>query len=206
MKVEYLVFKGILIGLSVSAPIGPIGVLCINRSISYGTSAGLYTGLGAAIPNVLYTLLALFGFLGFISPILEKYQWIIILSGFYIVYLGVKTLRHNREVKPKIQNSNNLKAFISTFIIMITNPSTIIGYSIIFTAFGLGDVQNMSTLSNMILAGSIGFGAMVWWIFLSTASKYLGDKYLMRRINSINKISGALIVVLGFLLIINSII
>lgn len=207
MSIGELIIKGILVGFGVSAPIGPIGILCINRSINKGIIAGLATGLGAVVPNLFYTMLALAGVVAVISPYLESNHWLLVFSGLYICYLGLKAYQSKTDQSsvPEDIASGNFKAFTSVVILMITNPATLIGYTIIFTAIGLGNIEEVSTNTLLIVTGSIFLGAMLWWVFLSFISASLGKKIFKNKIELLNKISGSTIIGFGILIIIKTI-
>lgn len=208
MSILELVTKGFLVGISVSAPIGPIGILCINRSIRSGLSAGLATGLGAVVPNILYTLLAALGFVQFIKPLLAENPWLIAFSGVYVCYLGIKSITCKNDInKHKDSDRSDIKyAFLSTFLIMVSNPATLIGYTIIFSAIGLGDIQGNSVYYIAVITTGIVCGAFGWWIFLSGISVKLGRKIFKNKITKLNRISGIVIIVFGTILIIKSLI
>ncbi|MFA8341968.1 MAG: LysE family translocator [Rhodothermaceae bacterium] len=207
MDYSEIVFKGILTGLGVSAPIGPIGILCISRSINKGFLSGFFTGLGAVVPNIIYTFLAVAGIAKFLIPLIEKYPAVIVISGVYIIYLGVKTGKKTIERKSeKIKSAGYAEDFLSTFLIMITNPATIISYLIVISGVGFSSLENSAFTDVIFVTVSVVTGAIIWWLFLSIVSVKFGSAIFKNKIKMMNQISGSVIILFGILLIVKSII
>ena len=203
MHYAELVFKGILIGIGVSAPIGPIGILCINRSIKKGTLSGIYTGLGATIPNVIYSILALYGLTEFLKPFVEKHFWVPVISGIYILWLGFQTIMKESDFTIQQAKENLRKDFFSTFLIMISNPATILSFILLITAVGISTDTSLG--SHLLLTVGVFAGAMSWWIGLSFFSTKIGYTFFLDKTKLLNKISGTTIFLFGIFLIIKSI-
>lgn len=122
MDISFLI-KGILIGFSIAAPVGPIGVLCIRRTLAEGRTSGFFSSLGAATADAVYGSIAGFG-LTFISNFLINQQiWLSLIGGMFLCYLGIKTFL-DRPTKQVISvNKNSLIcAYASTFLLTLTNP------------------------------------------------------------------------------------
>src|ERR1700733_1886666 len=135
--------KGLIIGFAIAAPVGPIGVLCIQRSLHDGFKIGLMTGLGAALADGTYGLIAGFG-LTALSSLLITYQfWIRLIGGLFLLYLGIKLFfAPPRERSAGNSDKSPWHAFITTFLLTITNPATILSFIAIFAGLGLGTTSN----------------------------------------------------------------
>src|SRR3954464_13203125 len=139
MAFDFL-FKGMAIGVSVAAPVGPIGVLCIRRSLAQGRRVGFVSGLGAATADAGYALIAAVG-LGAVTRVLvEHTMWLQVVGGAFMLYLGISTLRSRpRATEAEAGNrSGLLPAFASTVALTLTNPMTILSFAGIFAGLGAG--------------------------------------------------------------------
>src|SRR5262249_25510452 len=124
-----LFLKGCIIGFSIAAPVGPIGVLCINRTLKAGLLAGLLSGLGAALADAFYGCIAGFGFVVVSNFLLSQQTLIRILGGLFLIYLGLKTFI-SKPINKSLQDKANTlwQDFISTFFLTLTNPATILAF------------------------------------------------------------------------------
>src|SRR6476469_804314 len=130
--------RGIIIGLSIAAPVGPIGVLCIRRTLALGQTTGFLSGLGAATADAFYGAIAGFG-LTFISRFLVSQQgWLRLIGGAFLVYLGVRTFRAAPAAEAAQASGQGLvSAYISTLFLTLTNPTTILSFVAVFGGLGL---------------------------------------------------------------------
>jgi len=151
--------RGFAIGFSIAAPVGPIGVLCIRRTLAEGRASGLVSGLGAATADAIYGCIAGFG-LTFISTFLVSQQaWLHLVGGVFLCYLGLKTLFAKPAEGAALDRANGLvAAYASTFFLTITNPMTIISFAAIFAGLGLA-----TTSGNYVSAGLFGLGRFHWF-------------------------------------------
>src|SRR5271157_4875386 len=135
----HLLLKGVIIGFSIAAPVGPIGVLCIRRSLAEGRQIGLATGLGAATADAAYGGVAGFG-LTIISGFLVGHRvWLGFLGGLFLCYLGIRTfLSGPAEQAAEIRGGGLCSAYLSTLFLTLTNPMTILSFVAVFAGFGLG--------------------------------------------------------------------
>jgi threonine/homoserine/homoserine lactone efflux protein len=148
-----------MMGFSIAAPVGPIGVLCIRRTLSEGRRAGLLTGLGAATADAVYGCVAGFG-LVFISRVLVSHRiWLRFFGGLFLCYLGIKTfLAKPAQQVPSIERSGLISAYVSTFFLTLTNPMTIVSFVGIFAGLGLasgGDWVSATALVFGVFLGSV---------------------------------------------------
>jgi threonine/homoserine/homoserine lactone efflux protein len=129
---------GIILGFSIAAPVGPIGVLCIRRTLAEGRASGLVSGLGAATADAIYGCVAGFG-LTFISSFLVNQQrWLHLVGGAFLCYLGIRTfLARPADQAALAQGSGLIGAYGSTFLLTLTNPMTILSFTAVFAALGV---------------------------------------------------------------------
>ena len=193
--------RGLIIGFSIAAPVGPIGVLCIQRTLSKGRIYGQLSGLGAATADGTYGLIAGFG-LTFISSFLIGQQlWIRLIGGVFLLYLGLRTILSRpaqREQATTIKGENLLAAYVSTLFLTLTNPLTILSFAAIFAGIGAGGA-NRSYLSAAVLVLGVFLGSALWWVILSGGVSILRTKLNTQALRWVNRISGTIIMVFGLL-------
>ena len=191
-------FRGLLIGLSIAAPVGPIGVLCIRRTLAEGRTAGLVSGLGAATADALYGFIAAFG-LTFISGFLiDQQTWLRLVGGLFLLYLGIKTLlaKPAGPAQPTPAGGRGLlAAYTSTLFLTLTNPITILFFAGIFA--GLGAVGAGGYASAAILVAGVFAGSALWWLTLSGLVSLFRTRFNARALRWVNGLSGLVIVGFG---------
>lgn len=198
--------KGLILGFSIAAPVGPIGVLCIRRSLAYGRAFGLVSGLGAATADSFYGAVAAFG-LTFISTLLVSQQvWLRIIGGAFLCYLGVKTFLAAPASQAASTGGAGLAgAYTSTLFLTLTNPTTILSFAAIFAGFGVASAGGNYPAAALLVLGVFG-GSALWWVILSSAASALGARFSSSVLGWVNRLSGGIItafglVVLGSLLV-----
>jgi threonine/homoserine/homoserine lactone efflux protein len=192
-----LFFRGLVIGFSIAAPVGPIGVLCIRRTLAEGQAFGLVSGLGAATADAFYGCVAGFG-LTFISTfVVSQKMWLSLFGGLFLLYLGIKTLLSKpAEKEATINQSGLLSSYFSTFLLTITNPLTILSFAAIFAGLGLAHV-NGGYASAIVLVLGVFLGSALWWLLLSGSVGLFRDKFSTQGLLWVNRISGIIITVFG---------
>jgi len=188
--------KGLIIGFSIAAPVGSIGVLCIRRTLSSGWASGLLSGVGAATADAFYGSVAAFG-LTFISNFLIQQQVIIrLVGGAFLCYLGIRTiLSRPAEVAHQASPRGLVSAYSSTFLLTLANPLTILSFAAIFAGFGLV-VEEHSYASSGIMVLGVLLGSSAWWLILSSLTGLLKSRINLAALTWINRISG--LILLGF--------
>lgn len=189
-------FRGILIGFSIAAPVGPIGVLCIRRTLADGRVAGLVSGLGAATADALYGCVAGFG-LTLISNFLVRQQWWLgLIGGLFLCYLGGKTLLSTpAEQAASAKGTGLLGAYASTFFLTVTNPVTILAFAAIFAGLGLANTSGNYGAAAILVLG-VFLGSALWWLLLSGGVSLLRERFTATGLHWVNRISG--VIILGF--------
>lgn len=191
----YFLFKGIIVGFSIAAPVGPIGILCIHRSLYQGYKWGLITGMGAATADLIYGCIAGFS-LTFISGILLKYQnWIHLIGGFFLLYFGVRILLSKPVTTTNLNRLDEslLLVYLSTLVLNLTNPITILLFLSIFSAMGAVSVETNYWNTSWMALGILG-GSSLWWLILSGGVAFLlRHKIKQTALKWVNRASGIII-------------
>ena len=192
--------RGLIIGFSIAAPVGPIGVLCIRRTLTEGRSSGLISGLGAATADAIYGSIAGFG-LTFISNFLISQQvWLRLIGGGFLCYLGLKTFLASPSKQAVSTNGNGLiSAYVSTFFLTLTNPITILSFAAIFAGLGVGSASRNYFSAGVLVVG-VFIGSALWWLLLSSGVGLFGEKLNVTGLRWVNRISGMVIIIFGGLL------
>jgi threonine/homoserine/homoserine lactone efflux protein len=200
MEIGYFI-RGIVIGFSIAAPVGPIGILCIQRTLNQGAFFGFVSGLGAATADGCYGLIAAFSLTAALGILSGIRTWFSLIGGLYLIYLGIKAFR----TVPENQNNSSgtsglIGAYLSIYFLTLTNPMTILSFAAIFAGFGLGGA-NQSYLSASLLVVGVFSGSAMWWLLLSSAAGLLRQKFTTRHLQWVNRISGFVIVGFGVFII-----
>ena len=194
---DNLLIQGLLIGFSIAAPVGAIGLLCINRTLSQGSIVGFVSGLGAATADGIYGCIAGFG-LTFISDFLIQQQfWLRIVGGLFLCYLGVKIFTDKPEDRKGETERHSLPgAYTSTLALTITNPTTILSFVAIFTGLGIANTaRNYSSAAILVLG--VFLGSASWWLILSGIVGLIKRRFNSLALTRLNQASGLLIVTFG---------
>jgi threonine/homoserine/homoserine lactone efflux protein len=186
--------EGLMLGFAIAAPVGPIGVLCIRRTLQYGRLSGIFSGLGAACADVFYGLIAFLG-LNLISDFLLTWQyWLRIGGGIFLVFWGLRIfLSRPQDQAKSVTHGTYVKDFLSTFFLTLSNPITIFAFLAIFA--GLGVVKNFTNRGGWLILG-IFLGSCLWWFLLCE-----GVAFIRKRVNQsfmlwLGRIAG--LVIIGF--------
>lgn len=188
-----LFLKGMLVGFSIAAPVGPIGALCIRRSIAQGRFSGFVTGLGAASADAVYGAVAALGLTWVSRFLLDQQMWIRLLGGLFLCYLGVSTFLSAAIPSAELPHrERNLAAFLSTFLLTLTNPLTMLSFAAIFAGLRLTDAAG-DYLSALVMVSGVFLGSALWWLLLSAGAGLLGQRLGARGFVWVNRISGMII-------------
>jgi len=203
MDLSYFL-RGLILGFSIAAPVGPIGILCIRRTLAFGRASGLVSGLGAATADAIYGSIAAFG-LVFVSNFLVNQQnWIRLVGGAFLCWLGLKTFLAKPSGQFETTKTTGLfGAYVSTFLLTLTNPMTILSFAAIFAGLGLSAAGGNYNTSLLLVLGVL-LGSALWWLTLSTGVGLLRSKFNQTAMRWVNRISGAAIIAFGIFAILNS--
>jgi threonine/homoserine/homoserine lactone efflux protein len=192
----YIFMKSFLIGLSIAIPVGPIGLLCIRNSLSFGMRMGLITGLGAALADAIFGALAGFGFYS-ISKALASFQTVFQIAGaLFVCYLGIITFVEKPKETDSLKPANTYaRTFFSTFLLTLTNPMTILSFAAIYAT--LGASSSNGVLFALIMTSGVFLGSLTWWFFLSCGVSFFKDRINLSTKKWLNRISGATLLSFG---------
>lgn len=189
--------RGLAIGFAIAAPVGPIGILCIRRSLAEGRAAGFVSGLGAATADALYGVVAAFGLTLVSGFLIGQQVWLRLVGGVFLVYLGAKTYRARPADRPAaVAGRGLLAAYGSTLFLTLTNPMTIFAFAAIFAGVGLALTSGGYASAAALVAG-VFFGSALWWLILSSAASALRAHMSTAVLQWVNRIAGAVITTFG---------
>jgi threonine/homoserine/homoserine lactone efflux protein len=192
-----LPLRGIAAGLMIAAPVGPVNVLCIQRSLQKGWKSGLVSGLGAALVDTLYGGIAGFSISLVIEFLVREQSWIRLIGGFLLIAIGaVYYFRKPQSLESGAGGAGH-SDFVSAFLLTATNPTTVLSFLAILAMLGQGHQQPIWQTS--ILVAGIFLGSMTWWIVLTGGASLLRDKVGDNTIRWLNRIGGLAIAGFGLL-------
>ena len=185
-------------GISIAAPVGPIGVLCMRRTLARGKLIGLLSGLGAATADGLYGSIAAFGLQVVSGFLVDQSEWLSVFGGFFLCYLGIKMLVSSPRAGSGGHTDADAigpgRAYASTFLLTLTNPMTILAFLGIMA--GLGASANESQHGGWLVVSGVVLGSAAWWLTLTTVVGVLRRRITRQQMLWVNRVSG--FVVLGF--------
>ena len=198
-----LLIQGVLIGFVVAVPVGPLGLLCINRALSTGPLLGLFSGLGVASADALAAGIAALG-ISLVSTFLIDHQVMIrFIGGAFLCYIGFKIYQTKPRSQPLPSNVNGLfGAYATTFLLTFSNPITIISFFAIYAGWGVESLSG-HYFAAAILALGVFIGSALWWIALFVGLTVFRDKFSVEVIGLIHRVSGAVIAGFGFIVLLS---
>ena len=196
-------FEGIVVGFLIAMPVGPIAVLCIQRTLNQGKIHGMVSGLGAATADAVCSFIAAFG-LTFISNFLIKEQmWLRLGGGIFLCYMGLKVFR-SKPVQ-RVASGNDISYisnYVSAFFLTLANPATFLAFAAIFAGLGLASTTRHYVSAGLLIAG-VFIGSGFWWCTLSGVTGIFLKKLGYNRLASLNKISGIIIAGFGLFILLS---
>ena len=188
--------KGLTVGLAIAAPVGPIGLLCIRRTISDGQRYGLAAGPGAATADACYGVIAGFGLTILSRFLVAQHFWLTLGGGVFLCYLGARTALARPPERAIAADPGSLGgAFFSTLLLTLANPMTIMSFTAVFAGLGLGS-QPAYGLATALVAG-IFLGSALWWLLLSSVTSLLRSRLRASWLRGVNWVSALLLVAFG---------
>jgi threonine/homoserine/homoserine lactone efflux protein len=192
-----LIVKGIVLGFSIAAPVGPIGILCIRRTLTDGRLHGIVSGLGAASADAFYGALAGFGFTLVTSFLVSQQSWLRLAGGLFLCYLGVGIFLSKPAVEAASARSGGLwQSYISTLFLTLSNPMTIFSFVAVFASVGLSG-RGVPTSAILSFIGGVFAGSAAWWLILSGGVGLLRRRITPTMLQWVNRASGLAITVFG---------
>jgi threonine/homoserine/homoserine lactone efflux protein len=186
--------KGFLIGISIAAPVGPIGLLTIRRTLAFGRIAGFMSGLGAATADAVFGGIAAFGITAISSVLIGAKLYLGVIGGIFLIYLGWQTFVSKPAEQPAESRASSLGViYASTFLLVLTNPISILYFTAIISS--VGAAGNLSSASSMVFG--VFMGSVMWWFFLSFIASLLKSRINPTNLQLVNQISGIIIAAFG---------
>ncbi len=191
--------KGVVLGISIAAPIGPVALYCIRKTLQEGRLSGFMAGLGAATADTLYGIVSAFGFTA-LSFFLIKYETAIrLIGGLFLLYIAYKIFfstpqETTKVVQPK-RGASLISSYATTFLLNITNPTTILTFILIFEELGV--VNNATFTQARFIVLGMFIGAVIWWSILTIGIGFLKKDMDPEKMVLVNKLSAILIAFLG---------
>jgi threonine/homoserine/homoserine lactone efflux protein len=217
--------RGVVIGFSIAAPVGPIGVLCIRRTLADGRAAGFVSGLGAATADAVYGSIAGFGLTAVSGALIGGQAWLRLVGGLFLCYLGVRTWRSRpvdaaspdedtpariasgtgapgrrtgggRTSGPRGPAARDLAgAYATTLLLTLTNPMTIISFAAIFAGLGIAAARDYGSAA--LLVAGVFTGSALWWFILSGIASSVRGRLRAGSLRWVNLAAGAIILSFG---------
>lgn len=188
MKHLELLLRGVLAGLAIAAPVGPVNVLCMSRTVTKGRLHGIVSGLGAAVADTLYGSIAGFSITFVIDWLIRESFWIRLIGGFVLIATGIAFyLRKPKSLKDANGSQSAHSDFVTTLLLALTNPTTVISFLAVLAILGLGD-SRPKTLTAVLVLG-IFAGSMLWWVTLSLIAGHFRDRFDDRSVVWMNRIA-----------------
>ncbi len=190
--------RGMVIGFAIAAPVGPIGVLCIRRTLADGRATGFASGMGAATADLIYGAIAALGLTAVANLLTGMSFWTRLVGGIFLCYLGLHTLRERPAERPASAGGRRglWGAYFSTFALTITNPATILSFAAVFAGMGAASGVTSYTDGIMLVLG-VFTGSMLWWFLLSGTVSLLRSRVTPRVLRGVNIIAGLIILAFG---------
>ncbi|PCJ35299.1 MAG: hypothetical protein COA93_03465 [Alphaproteobacteria bacterium] len=186
---------GILIGVLVAAPLGPVNLICIRRTLAYSKRNGFTVGLGAAAADTIFGAIAAFG-LSSVMGLVDKVDgWFSLVGGSILIILSINLWTkhpHLSDVEDTVRD--RLKGAAGAFTLTIMNPMTILGFVALFVALGL---QNMEPINAVAITIGIGLGSSLWWFTITSCAGYMKSRLSDKHLLTINRVSAVIVALCG---------
>jgi threonine/homoserine/homoserine lactone efflux protein len=199
--------KGLLIGVSIAAPLGPIGLLCMNRTQTAGPLAGFACGLGAATAEGLQAVVGMIALAAIAQWIIDDALALRVIGGIFLVYLGARTFMRPPLLLPPVSKAPALPpqgmpgaqaAFLGSFRLVVANPVTVLGFAAMFAGLGAAPGRLISADSAAaVLVLGVFLGSILWWLALSTLSGRVRPYLGVHTLTLINRLCGTVLTAFG---------
>ena len=192
-----LAVRGLVVGFTVAAAVGPISLLTIRRTIAHGRSYGLLSGLGVATADATYAGIAAFGLTAIAGLLVSVRAWLGLIGGLIVAVIGLRTIASRPGDVARATDRPGLRAaFGSIFALTMTNPMTILSFAALFTGFGFA--TGASTFADAaVLTLGVWCGSALWWLLLTGVVGSLRGRVSARGLTWVNRVSGAALVGFG---------
>jgi len=191
-----LFLESIVLGLAIAAPLGPIGTLCINRTLERGFWAGVAGGLGTALADAVYAGLAAAGFAAFSATLAMVDAPLKLAGGLFMIWLGWRGMTPRPPAQAARVDTNDLLATVAvTFVLTLANPATIFSFAAIFAGLGLAGAAD--PVSVAVVVGGVFVGSLGWWFALSGGVAAVHHRLPDAFARWVARISGGVLILFG---------
>jgi threonine/homoserine/homoserine lactone efflux protein len=203
--------KGLIVGFALAAPVGPIAALCVQRTIARRWAAGFASGLGAAVADALYGLIAAFGATFISEFLINEHEWLQRVGGVILILLGLRLILKRVEPRETVADANGNEVvngeapgkrrglagyFFATLVLTLTNPMTFVAFAAIFATMGLGATRGHSILTLELVAGVFA-GSALWWTILTALAHAVRHHFDFRKLAVVNRATGIFVIAVG---------
>jgi len=199
----YLI-KGIIVGICASVPLGPVGLICIQKTLNKGKFSGWVSGMGAAVSDLLYASVALLG-ISLIKDFMDKNDdWVLFIGGLLVAAYGVKFFLTNpvKQIHRPEQNTSSKKYwqdFFTTMIMALSNPGSLFILLALFAFMHIAISSGESTTHIHLILWGVFFGATLWWYTLSTIINKFRNKFRIKELLWVNRLFGIITFIFGII-------
>lgn len=194
-----LLWKGVVTGLAVSIPLGPLGILCIQRTVNKNWKSGIFSGIGIAVADTVYAFVAGFS-LSIIVDFIRTYELYFKLVGFFVLLLlGIYIFRSNptKQIQDyKLKGSSHMQDFLTTFLVTLSNPLSVFVFIAIFTGYSIV-LQFSQPLEALLMIGGIFMGGSLWWFIITGFANLFRHKFTINTLYWANRIIGLGVIVVA---------
>jgi threonine/homoserine/homoserine lactone efflux protein len=201
----YLIIAGVVIGLIAAAPIGPVNLICIRRTLAFGTVNGFIAGLGAALGDALFAAITAFGLTAIMDIIRGYSTYLQVGGGILLIAFGIHTYltlpdptqpREKRSLSDS-EKASLVRVIVSTFALTMTNPATMFGFAAMFASLSAVANVHADYLDAAIIVGGVACGSTLWWFTLTSTIGFFHAKIDAATMKVINHGSGVVVGLFG---------
>lgn len=190
---DWLFVKGLAIGFLIAAPVGPINVLCVRRTLVHGQLAGIVSGLGAAAADTIFGAVAAFGVIFITDFLFAHHLALSLIGGAFLLVLGIRTLLKPPPDLTGDRDPTGLVAdFTSTFLLTLTNPITIFSFLGVYVAFGI-HADSRVDIGDWLLLSGVFLGSTSWWLLITAAASFFRARFSTVGLVWANRVAGIVI-------------
>lgn len=195
--------EGLVIGFVVAVPVGPLGLLCINRALSTGPAYGLSSGLGVATADAIAAGIAVLGLTLVSGFLFDQQIWLRLIGGIFLCYLGCNIYMTTPVEQPAVNDVNGLLgAYATTFLLTFSNPLTIFSFIAIYAGWGVESLSGNYFLAGVLTVGVFA-GSSLWWVALTVGLTAFRDRFSARTLRWIHRVSGTVIAGFGVVVLLS---
>jgi threonine/homoserine/homoserine lactone efflux protein len=193
---DTILVKGLVVGFLLAAPVGPIAVLCVQRTLSQGRLSGFFSGLGAAAADAIYGCVAGLGLTLISKLLIEHRNWLQVVGGAFLCIVGVRTFFAKVIERRAPTWPGLVGAFFSALFLTLTNPMTFVAFAAVFASVGLGGLHDNRVDMGALVAG-VFLGSGLWWTILVVSAHAFRAKMTLERLGKLNRVAGVIVTLVG---------